>query len=85
MDADKLKAILEAHRLWVCGESGGLCANLYGANLRAADLSYANLYGANLGDADLSDADLSDADLSYADLSGAIMFPGWKLTKEGSK
>ena len=86
MQAQELKNILEKHRKWVMGETGGeradlrsadlRSANLRSANLRSADLSYAdlsyaNLSYANLSSADLRSADLRSADLSYANLSSA--------------
>ena len=86
MTADQLKAVLDAHALWLKGEGAGQRANLHEANLRGADLreadlseadlrgadlSGANLSGANLRWADLHEADLRGADLSGANLSGA--------------
>ena len=81
MTADQLKAVLDAHALWLKGEGAGQRANLHEADLRGADLREADLSGANLSWADLSEADLSganlsganlhEADLSEADLSGA--------------
>ena len=70
MDANELREILDAHKLWLEGK-GGKRANLTRANLRGADLSCADLRGADLSCADLSDADLSDADLSDANLRDA--------------
>ena len=63
MKEQKLKDILEQHKLWL---EDSLRGNR--ADLRYADLKYANLIDANLSDADLRYANLSDADLSYADL-----------------
>ena len=71
MTADQLKAVLDAHALWLKGEGAGQRANLHEADLRGADLRWANLSGANLSGADLSEADLSGANLSGADLSWA--------------
>ena len=86
MTADQLKAVLDAHALWLKGEGAGQRANLHEADLRGADLreadlseadlrwadlSGANLSGANLRWADLHEADLRGADLSGANLSGA--------------
>jgi uncharacterized protein YjbI with pentapeptide repeats len=77
MDADKLKAILESHKLWLDsnGEQGIradlIGADLRGAELREADLSYADLSYADLSYADLSYADLSSAELRHADLRHA--------------
>ena len=86
MTADQLKAVLDAHALWLKGEGAGQRANLYeadlrGADLREADLSEADLRWADLREADLSganlrwanlhEADLSKTDLNEADLSGA--------------
>jgi hypothetical protein len=70
-----LKAILDAHALWLSGDGGEKAdlsrADLSGADLRGVNLSGADLSGANLRWADLSGADLRWADLSGADLSGA--------------
>lgn len=76
MTADQLKAVLDAHALWLKGEGAGQRANLHeadlrGADLREADLSEADLRWADLREADLSWANLHEADLSEADLSGA--------------
>jgi len=81
MTADQLKAVLDAHALWLKGEGAGQRANLHEADLRGADLreadlseadlSWANLHGANLRGANLRGADLREADLSGANLSGA--------------
>ena len=71
MTADQLKAVLDAHALWLKGEGAGQRANLYEADLRGADLREADLSGAHLRWADLSEADLSGANLSGANLSGA--------------
>ena len=80
MDANELRGILDAHKLWLDGNGGkkadlrgaDLCgADLRGANLRDADLCGADLSGADLSCADLRDADLRDADLSDANLRDA--------------
>ena len=76
MKPNRLKDILEKHKLWLENKPGGIQANLYKADLSGADLSRANLseadlYGANLSRANLSEADLYGANLSGADLSGA--------------
>ena len=76
MTADQLKAVLDAHALWLKGEGAGQRANLHeadlrGADLREADLSGANLRWANLHEADLRGADLREADLREANLRGA--------------
>jgi hypothetical protein len=71
MNAAELKAVLDAHALWLRGDPAGVRANLSWANLSRANLSGASLYGANLSGADLSRADLSGANLSGADLSWA--------------
>lgn len=74
MTEEKLKDILQKHKLWTEGnkEDGekanlsfiDMCGtNLLGANLRFADFSHANL----------SDTDLTGADLRFADLRGANM------------
>ena len=71
-----IKEILNKHKKWLFGESGGERANLRGANLcnadlRGADLCNADLCGANLRGADLCNADLCNADLCGANLRGA--------------
>ena len=80
MDANKLREILDAHKLWLEGKGGKRadlscadlsCADLSCADLRDADLRCANLRGANLRGADLRGANLSDADLRGANLRGA--------------
>ena len=71
MTQTDLTAILERHRKWIHGESGGEKADLSRADLSCADLSDADLSRADLNGADLRDADLIGADLSYADLRGA--------------
>ena len=57
MDANKLREILDAHKLWREDKGGKradlICADLRGADLRGADLSCADLRGANLSDADI--------------------------------
>ena len=67
----ELQEILHLHNMWLCGNDGGVRANLRGANLRRADLRDADLSGADLSGADLRRADLSGADLRWADLRGA--------------
>ena len=37
---DKEKQVLESHKKWLCGDKGGIRANLCGADLRGADLDY---------------------------------------------
>ena len=71
MTKDKIKKILELHRKWKLGETGGEYANLRGANLQVADLRRANLQGADLRDADLRDAKLRGANLQGANLQDA--------------
>ena len=71
MTADQLKAVLDAHALWLKGEGAGQRANLHEADLRGADLREADLSEADLRGADLSGANLSGANLRWADLSGA--------------
>ena len=78
MDKEKLKKVLEDHRLWLVS-GAGKCADLHGADLHGADLHGADLRrvalrgahlsGVNLGCANLYKADLGYTDLSYADLS----------------
>ena len=45
---EKLAAVLEKHRKWLCLKEGGEPANLRGADLSGADLRGANLYGADI-------------------------------------
>lgn len=79
MDANKLKEILDAHKLWLEGK-GGKRANLTRADLRGTDLRNADLYNANLSGADLCNADLRGANLRYADLRGANLdYSIWPL------
>ena len=81
-----IQEMLELHRKWVYGETGGKCANLKGANLKGAylecaylkgaylegaNLKGANLYGANLECAYLECANLKGANLECANLKGA--------------
>lgn len=73
MDENKLKEILDKHKIWLSSDSGER------ANLQNADLRDANLRGANLRYADLRYANLRNANLQFADLRGAkikfIKFP----------
>ena len=71
MTSEKLKEILEKHRLWLEDDPKGSKADLSGANLSKANLSKADLSGADLSGANLSGANLSKADLRWADLSKA--------------
>ena len=71
MTKDKIKKILELHRKWKLGETGGEYADLQGANLQVADLRRANLQGADLRRAKLQGADLRVADLRGANLQDA--------------
>lgn len=77
MEQEELKAILEAHKLWLEGNVKGKKANLSGTNLRLVDLRLVDLRGA-----DLSDANLRGANFRDADLNGAIMIDGWKLIRD---
>ena len=69
--ADELKAVLESHAKWFRRDTGGACANLYGANLTDANLVGANLTRANLYGANLTRANLTGANLYSANLYGA--------------
>lgn len=60
MNKEELRAILEKHKKWTLGESGG-----ERANLRYADLSGIDLSGIDLRVADLSGANLSGAKLNW--------------------
>ena len=72
MTQEKLKEVLEAHKLWLNSDGKeGEKADLRNADLRNADLRNANLSNANLSYANLSNADLRSANLSYANLSFA--------------
>ena len=75
MTAEEIQTILELHKKWLIGDSGGIRADLRCANLRGADLSGSDLRCANLREADLSGADLLGADLREADLD----FSCWPL------
>jgi len=67
----KLDKILADHKKFLCGEEGGVKANLRDADLRGAYLRGADLSDADLSDANLSDADLRGAKINFADLSNA--------------
>ena len=68
MTKDKIQKILELHKKWNLGETGGERADLQDADLRDA-----NLRGADLQDANLRDADLRRAKLRDANLQGAVL------------
>jgi hypothetical protein len=86
-----IQEVLELHRKWVCGETGGKRANLYGASLeganlygaylKGASLEGANLYGANLYGANLKGASLEGANLYGAYLKGAKL-PNFQICPE---
>ena len=95
MDANKLKEIIEKHKIWreslgEKGEGADLTgADLYGADLTGADLTdadltRANLYGADLTDADLTRAKLTGAKLTRADLTRAKYLYYSHIPEEGS-
>lgn len=67
----ELQEILHLHNMWLCGNDGGVRADLRDADLRVADLRDADLRWANLRGANLSGANLSGVNLSGANLSGA--------------
>ena len=77
MKEEKLKRILERHKIWLdSNRKRGVCANLQGANLQGAilegaDLRHANLKGAILKGASLYNANLVCAKLEGANLEGA--------------
>lgn len=59
MNKEELRAILEKHKKWMLGKSGGKRAmlietDLSCANLSCSDLTYADLTGADLTEADLT-------------------------------
>ena len=62
---DELRAVIEAHGLWLCG-NGGQRANLQGAYLRGADLQGAYLRGANLQGAYLQGAVYKWAQVAFS-------------------
>ena len=64
MDANELREILDAHKLWR-EDKGGKRANLRGANLRGADLRGADLRCADLSGANLRGANLRGANLDF--------------------
>ena len=66
MTQTDLTAILERHRKWLRGESGGEKADLICADLICADLIGADLSDADLGGANLGGANLRGANLDYA-------------------
>jgi uncharacterized protein YjbI with pentapeptide repeats len=66
MTAEDLKKIVDAHRLWLNGDPGGIRADLSEADLRRADLSGANL---------------SEADLNFSCLPLWCGGLGWKIDK----
>lgn len=67
ISVEELNEILEKHEMWLKGEKGGECADLWNTDLRGFDLTDANLSGANLRKSDLGGATLMYADLKYAD------------------
>ena len=71
MTKDKIKKILELHRKWKLGETGGEYADLQDAHLQCADLRHTDLRHAHLQCADLRDAKLRGADLQGANLRAA--------------
>ena len=71
MNKDEFRTALDLHKLWLRGDSAGVCANLRIADLRNANLRNANLRNADLRIADLQVADLQGADLRNANLQGA--------------
>jgi len=66
-----IKKVIERHRTWLLGKTGGCQADLSGADLSGADLFSANLFSANLSSANLSSANLFSANLFSADLRSA--------------
>lgn len=80
MKTEVLKEILKKHNEWICGQQGGVRANLTEADLREANLTGANLTRANLREANLAGANLTGANLARADLRGAdIDYSVWSL------
>ena len=83
MNKEQLQEILDKHKKWLLGETGGERAVLTGAVLTGAVLTgavlcwavltEADLRGAVLTEADLRGAVLTDADLTGADLRGAVL------------
>ena len=62
---DELRAVIEAHGLWLCG-NGGQRADLQRAYLRGADLQGAYLQGADLRGADLRGAVYKWAQVAFS-------------------
>lgn len=77
MDQQKLRRVLDEHKLWLeSSGSRGQAANLKGAdlsgvNFREHDLRKANLKGVKLCDSNLNNANIQGSNLAKADLSGA--------------
>lgn len=70
MDKEELRAILEKHKKWTLGKSGGERANLRYADLGGIDLSGTDLRAADLSGANLIGADLSGAKLNWTKTQG---------------
>ena len=82
MTREDLRAVVEAHRLWLTGDPKGRQADLRGANLRWANLRGANLRGANLREAVLRGADLAGANLpAFAVCPETGAFTAWKAVR----
>lgn len=70
MDKEELRTILEKHKKWTLGESGGERANLRYTDLSGIDLSGTDLRAADLSGANLIGADLSGAKLNWTKTQG---------------
>lgn len=74
MTEEKLKEILEKHRMWLSGEKGGKQSDLRGADLQGTNLSGSDMRCANLQGAKIDD--ITAARLMACPSTGA--FTGWK-------
>lgn len=70
MEREEMRAILEKHKKWTFGESGGERANLRYTDLSGIDLSGTDLRAADLSGANLIGADLSGAKLNWTKTQG---------------
>lgn len=70
MEREEMRAILEKHKKWTLGESGGERANLRYTDLSGIDLSGTDLRAADLSGANLIGADLSGAKLNWTKTQG---------------
>ena len=78
-----LKTILDLHRKWIFGGTGGKRANLADANLADANLAGAKLADANLAGAKLAGATGAELALAMASHLPEGPFIGWKKCRGG--